>query len=201
MANLTYHKVVNSITDGSRGVSITSGEVDAILPYLTSQQRITGITQLEKFYITSDITLNVFVGVTSLGLFTASLIGSANAGEVASAITGANDRHGSSKILSNTASGCVIEDDPIVTRFRVGDLVLVGNVVVEIATITAQGANRTITYLHPIANVDLVGTNATTMLQMVLTANVAVPLWIENIIPPSAVATQTYNTLPIVIVS
>jgi len=201
MATITYFKCVNSQTDGSKGAQITSGQVDAVLPYLTSQQRITGITQLEKFYIQSDTDLEIFVGLSDLGIFTAGMIDSTGASEVAGDVSGASPRHGASKILANSATGCTIEHNPTVDLFRANDYILVGDVVVQIDTISANTTDRVITYKFTIPYVNLVGQNATSVLQKSLTAGVGVPLWIENIVPAGAPATQTYNTIPMVIVS
>jgi len=201
MATITYYDCVDSVTDGSKGVQITSGQVDIILPYLTSQDRITGTTQLEKFYVQSDVGLDVFIGFTDLGLFTAGMIDSTGVAEVAGDVSGASPRYGSAEIISNTASGCVIKHNAVEDLFRAGDYILVGDVVVKIDTITANTADRTITFLFDIPYVDLVGTNASSVLQKTLVANTALPLWVENIVPSGSPATQTYNTVPMVIVS
>ena len=201
MAIITYYKAVSSTSDGSKGALVTSGQIDAILPYLTSQQRITGITQLEKFYVQSDTTMQVFIGFTSLGLFNATMITSTGAVEVAGDVLPATARFGASEILSNTASGCVIKDNPVLDLYRAGDYILVGDVVVQIDTITATGSNRTIEYLFDIPYVDLVGTKASSTIQVSLTKDVAVPFWVENIVAIGSPATQTYNTVPLVIVS
>ena len=201
MATITYFKAVDSDTDGSKGAQITSGQVDGILPYLTSQQRITGITQLEKFYVQSDVGLDIFIGFTDLGLFTAGMIDSTGVAEVSGDVSGASPRFGSANIISNTADGCVIAHNPTIDLFRAGDFILMGDVVVEIDTITANTTDRTIVFLFSIPYVDLVGTNATAVIQKTLLADVGLPLWIENIVPAGAPATQTYNTVPLVIVS
>ncbi len=201
MATIIYFKAVDSETDGSKGAQVTSGQFDAILPYLTSQERITGITQLEKFYVQSNAGLDIFIGFTDLGEFTAEMIDSTGAGEVSGDVSGASSRFGASEILSNDADGCTIEHNSVVDLFRAGDYILVGDVVVEIDTITANTTDRVVTYLFAIPYVDLVGTNASSVLQKTLVADVAMPLWAENIIPAGAPATQTYNTIPLVIVS
>ncbi len=201
MAVITYFKAVDSDTDGSKGSQVTSGQVDAILPYLTSQQRIAGITQLEKFYVQSNETIDIFIGFTSLGLFTGEMIDSTGVGEVSGDVSGASDRYGASEILSNSTDGCTIEHNATTDLFRTGDYILVGDVVVEIDTITANTTDRDIVYLFAIPYTDLVGTNASSMIQKSLTADTGVPLWIENIVPAGAPATQTYNTVPLVIVS
>ncbi len=201
MAVVIYFKAVDSETDGSKGAQVTSGQVDAILPYLTSQQRISGITQLEKFYVQSSETIDIFVGFTDLGEFTGEMIDSTGASEVAGDVSGGSDRYGASEILANDADGCTIEHNTTTDLFRAGDYILVGDVVVEIDTITANTTDRVITYLFAIPYVDLVGTNASSVIQKSLTADVGTPLWIENIVPAGAPATQTYNTVPLVIVS
>ena len=201
MAATTYFKAVDSISDGSKGTQITSGGLGVILPYVTSQQRIIGITQLEKFYIQSDTNLTIFIGFTSLGLFQGRLIDSTGAAEVAGDVLGATARYGASEILANDANGCTIEHNAVTDLFRVGDYILVGDVVVEIATITANTADRVVTYLFTIPYVDLIGTNASSVLQKTLVANVGTPLWCEDIIAAGSPATQTYNTIPLVVVS
>lgn len=201
MATITFFKAVNSATDGSKGAQITSGQVDAVLPYLTSQQRITGITQLEKFYVQSDVNLDVFIGFASLGLFTAGMIDSTGVAEVSGSVSGVSSRFGASTIIANDANGCTIAHNTVKDLFRAGDYILVGDVVVQINTISANTANRVITYLFPIPYVDLVGTKASSMIQKSLVASVGMPLWIENIVGAGAPATQTYNTIPLVIVS
>lgn len=201
MATITFFKAVNSASDGSKGAQITSGQVDAVLPYLTSQERITGITQLEKFYVQSDVNLEVFVGFTSKGLFNGQLVDSTGASEVSGDVSGASPRYGASEILANDANGCTIKQDDVTDLFRANDYILVGDVVVQIDTITANTADRVITYKFAIPYVDLVGTKASSVLQKTLTANVGTPLWIEDVVPAGAPATQTYNTIPLVIVS
>jgi len=201
MANLTYYKAVDSVNDGSKGTQVTSGEIDAILPFLTSQDRIAGVTQLEKFYIQSDVTIDVFVGFTSLGLFNAVMIDSTGTSEVAGDVSSTSPRYGASEIISNTATECVVKQNDVVDLFRPDDYILVGDVVVQIDTVTANTADRTITYKFEIPYVDLVGNYASSVLQKSLTANTAVPLWIENTVAAGSPATSTYNTVPLVVVS
>lgn len=201
MAVITFYKAVDSVTDGSKGAQVTSGEVGAILPALTSQQRISGITQLEKFYVQSDVTLDIFIGFTSLGLFNATMIDSTGVAEVAGDVSGASPRYGSAQIIANDANGCTIAHNATTDLFRVNDYILIGSVVAQIATITDNTTDRVITYAFAIPYVDQVGTNATSLISKSLGANVAEPLWCENIVQAGAPATQTYDTIPIVVVS
>jgi hypothetical protein len=201
MATITYYKAVDSETDGSKGAEIYSGQVDALLPYLTSQDRITGVTQLEKFYIQSDANIDVFTGFTDLGDFHGVMIDSTGTGEVAGDVPPTAPRYGASEILANDADGCTIKQDDVVDLFRADDFILVGDVVVQIDTITANNADRVITYKFPIPYVDLVGGNATSVLKKTLVASTAVPLWVENVVAAGSPAAETYNTVPIVIVS
>ncbi len=201
MATITCYKAVDSETDGSKGAEIYSGQVDAILPYLTSQDRITGVTQLEKFYIQSDTDMSIFTGFTNLGDFHGTMIDSTGVGEVAGDVSPTSPRYGAAEIVANDADGCTIKQDDTVDLFRADDYILVGDVVVQIDTITANTADRVIVYKFSIPYIDLVGENATSVMQKTLTASIAVPLWVENIVDAGAPATETYNTVPIVIVS
>ncbi len=201
MATITYYKAVDSETDGSKGPQITSGQIDALLPYVTSQDRITGITQLEKMYVQCDEDLNIYMGTTSLGDFHGAMVDSTGVGEVAGDVSPTAPRYGAAEILSNDANGCVIKHDPLVDLFRAGDYILVGDTVVEIDTITPNDSDRTVTYKFTIPYVDLVGTNANTVLQKNLTAGVAVPLWIENVVEAGSPASASYNTVPFTVVS
>ncbi len=201
MAVFTYYKAVDSATDGSKGSQVSSSEIGAILPYLSSQDRIDGVTRLEKMYVQSDTTMNVYIGLTSLGLFTCGIMDSTGTSEVSGDVPSDRPRFGASKILSNDADGCVIEHNTVEDLFRANDYILVGDVVVQIDTITANTTDRTITYKFSIPYVDLVGTNASSVFSKSLTAGTASPLWFEDIVEAGSPATQTYNTLPLVIVS
>jgi len=201
MAVITFYKAVDSATDGSKGVQVTSGQVDAIFPYLTSQNRISGITQLEKFYVQSDVGIDIYIGFTNLGLFNTTMIDSTGVIEVSGDVSGASPRYGSSEILANDANGCTIKHNAINDLFRVNDFILIGSVVAQIATITDNTTDRVITYVFAVEYVDAVGTFATSLIQKTLTANVGTPLWGEKTVQAGASATQTYDTVPVVVVS
>ena len=201
MATYTFYDVVNSQTDGSKGAQITSGQVGIILPELTSQDRVSGVTRLEKFYFQSDTSQDVFFGLSDNGDFDTRIIDSTGTAEVAGDVAGSRRRYGCAEIVSNSATGCVIKHNPNVDLFQAGDFILVGDIVAKINTITANNADRTIDYVSDIPYTDQVGTKAVSVIKKSISANDGVPVWIEEVVPAGASASQTYTTMGFKIVS
>ncbi len=201
MATITYYKAVDSGSDGSKGSQITSGQVDALLPYLSSQDRINGVTQLEKLYVQSDVDLSIFIGITSRGLFRGSILDSTGSDEVRSDVPSDRPRYGAAEITANSASNVTVKTPPD-TIFRANDYVLVGDIVVQADSVTDNGdGTTTIAYKYDIPYSDQVGTNCASMLKTDLTGGNAKPYWIENVVPAGAPATSTSNTIPLIVVS
>lgn len=81
-------------TGGALGVEIPSGIKGVLLPKVSSTDRATGITVHRKFYIESDETIGLTVGLNGDGLFSACLIQGTGDAQVVGDLTGSEDKFG-----------------------------------------------------------------------------------------------------------
>lgn len=196
MAIITYYKSA-TVDGGAIGAQITDGGIDDLLPAITSQNRLAGLTFHRKIWIQSDTTLTILTSLANEGQYDATWFTSANPlTDTVANLTGIETKYGAMNIVSNTTTTATVTNDATDILARVNDYAYIGSDVVQISAIVDNGdGTSTITFSPAIATADHSGTMFSTLISSAFTANTAVPFWIKVVIPPLAPISSNYNTL------
>ena len=197
---LTYYKSAGD-DGGAIGDQITDAELNALLPEISSQDRLTGITILRKMWIESDASITCYYSLANEGMFDAYAFKSANENDTIADLTGNEDRYGAMVISSNTTSSVTVEEDPNYLLARAGDELYIAANVVEIDSVTDNGdGTLTIDFSPDIPSADLSGQYCASMMKTVVAASDPWPMWVEVEVAPLSVETGDYNSIDVLTV-
>ena len=193
----TYYKAK---TDGTVDVQITSGQVNALFSTLTSQERITGNQEFEKFWLSSDADITSFVGLNSPSPYSSNVFLSANEADAVGDLTGSEVRYGALAVVSCTATALVLTKNTDYDLVRNGDTVVVAAKAYELNSLVDNG-DGTITVgsavdFSPVATA---GAWVTSMLQLNLTTGTPKPFWREELVAAGSAYVAEYATADILI--
>ena len=195
MATLTFYK--SAADDGGAiGAQITDGGIDDLLPPITSQDRLHGLTFHRKVWIESDTDLSILNSIANHGQYGAVYFESANANDTVADLTGTETKYGAMLIVSNTENDVIVNNNADYTIMRVGDYAFIGADVVQIDTITDNGdGTSTVAFSPAIPTADHSGTYFSTMIDKAFTAATPLPFWVKIDVPTLAPISSNYNTL------
>lgn len=215
---LTFYNS-QTVDGGIEGSIIISGVKGALLPLVTAQDRLNGITIHRKFFIKPDVDTALKIGLDTDGVFNAVIFAETNYGENVSALTGNETKYGASKIvqledsatLTETVNGAggladikkirVEYDDHGEVLFRAGDFIRIGTAVATISSVTDTTANWEITLTSAINYVGLIGTEAFSVIDVsTITANTVKGFWIKIVVDAGNLTPVDFNTIGIDIV-
>lgn len=215
---LTFYK---SQTDsgGIEGVVITSGVKGALLPLVTAQDRLNGVTIHRKFFIKPDVDTALKIGIDTDGQFNATIFEETLYGEDVTALTGTETKYGASEIIRLEDSATLFEtvngaggladikkirvkyDDHSDVLFRVGDFIRIGTAVASISAVTDTTTDWEITLSSPITYAGVIGTEAFSVIDVAtMTANTVKGFWIKIVVDAGDLTAVDYNTIGIDVV-
>ena len=207
---ITFNKAVDSATDGTIGVEILSGVRGSLLPEVSAQDRINGVTLFEKFYVTlTGLDASMYVGVDRLGIFNSSFFLSTGAAEVVGDLTGSEVRYGASNITKlidsalaeetvNGAGSLIdiekiwVEKNADFTFFRAADKIRVG-----VTSVTDQITAWEILLDQTINYAQLIDTFGFSLATVATLDGVADPYWLEVKVPSGSSTTSNFNSVGI----
>lgn len=207
-------------TDGGiEGSIIYSGVKGALLPLVTSQNRLLGVDIHRKFFIKPDVDTALKIGLDTYGVFNAVIFEETTYGENVSALLGTETKYGASKIvqledsatLTETVNGAggladikkirVEKDEHSFVLFRVGDFIRIGTELATINAVTDVITHWEITLTTPITYAQLIGSMAFSVIDVAtITAGTVKGFWILVKVSAGDTSTLDYNTLGIDIV-
>jgi len=180
---------------GAIGDELTDGGVDDLLPGITSQDRLNGLTILRKIWYESDIDANVLCSLANQGQYNSCFFESANADDTVSDLTGNEDKYGALEIISNTVNTVKVKNDPNETLIRVNDKAHIGTDVVSINSITDNGDGTSdIEFSPDIADADHGGSFLVSCIEKSFSAGDQKPFWIKVVVPELAPMNSTLDT-------
>lgn len=203
---------------GAIGAQFSSGDIGAILPKLTTQNMIDGITIQRKIYIKNIRgTSTIYAGLEVLGLFNAAMFDSTGDAQIASEITGTEDKYGGAKITKaidsntneETENGAgsltdikkvVVEKNPLYTFFRTGEPIIVNQKIGEILAIIDLATHWEIELTDSVPYGYVIDKNAFSALTGPLTVGTHKPYWIEVVINPGEVEQDHFNKIKLGII-
>jgi hypothetical protein len=195
MALITYYKSA-TVDGGAIGTQLTDGGIDDLLPAVTSQDRLNGLTFHRKIWIQSDTALNILNSLANHGQYGAVWFETANINDTVANILGTERKYGAAKIVSNTTISAIVENNANYTIFAANDYFYIGTDVVQITTVTDNlDGTSTISFSPAIPTADHTGTYASSLINKPFTVNTPVPFWVKIDIPALAPLSASYNTL------
>lgn len=207
-----YYK---SIADngGAIGTRISSGVVNELLPGVTTQQMIDGANIHRKIYIKNIGQVgDVMVGLSTLGLFNASIFASTGDTQIVDDITGTENKYGASlisKLIDSNANeetingtGGLINIKKIVvaknasfTFFRVGEKVRIGKYFGEIQSISDLVTDLEITLVNFVPYGYEIGKHAVSCIVSNLATNAHASYWVNILVLPGSIETEHLNSI------
>ena len=195
MAIVTFNK---SATDdgGAIGTALTDGGVDELLPAVSSQDRLHGVTIHRKMWITSDTDLSILSSLSNEGQYDACWFESAGANDVVGDLTGTETKYGASPIVSNTVNTAVVTNNATDVILRANDYAYIGADIVQVTSVTDKGDGTSDVVFSPdIPAGDHSGTSFSTLINKTFVATTGVPFWVKIQIPALASLTSNFNTI------
>ena len=193
----TYY---NSKTDGTPDQQITSGQINALFPTLSSQDRLNGVDQFSKMWIQSDADMTTIFGLNSPGSYGSYIFLSASDDDTESDLTGNELKYGAVKVVSATATEIVFNNDENYTLIRSGEKIVVSGVAYTVDTVTDNGDGTSsvapTTDLSPLPNA---GDYITSTFELSLVTATSKPFWREEKVPAGADYYGEYSTADILI--
>lgn len=193
----TYY---SSKPDGTPDQQITSGQINALFPTLTSQDRLNGIDQFSKMWIQSDEDVTAVFGLNSPGHYGSYIFLSASDDDIESDLTGSETKYGAVKVVSATETEIVFYNDANYTLIRNGDVIIVAGKAYTVDTVTdkgdgTSGVTATIDYL----SLPNAGDYITSTFEISLVTATSKPFWREEKVEAGAQWYGEYSTADILI--
>lgn len=204
-------------TGGAKGTEINSGIRGALLPKITSSDRLDGVTIYRKFYMenTAAESIALKVALDNIGEFNACFYESTGDAQVVGDLTGAETRYGASIITKvedttlasetvNGAGGLIdikkitVTENVDYTIFRVGDKIGMGGAlgdIGEIQSITDLGTELEITLVNEVTYDAVIGKYAHSYIEKTIPASSHESFWLEVYVEPNSITSKTMNAL------
>lgn len=193
----TYY---NSKPDGTPDQQITSGQINALFPTLTSQNRLNGITQYSKLWIQSDTDVTSVFGLNSPGSYGSYIFLMPNDSDIEGDITGTETKYGAVEVVSATATAIVFKNDPNYTLIRSGEIIIVSGAAYTVDTVTDNGdGTSTVVGTIDYSVLPNAGNYITSTLQLSLVTATNKSLWREETVEVGAQWYGEYSTADILI--
>lgn len=213
-------KFYDAVADigGAIGVEIPSGVKGALLPKVGSLDRQTGITIHRKFFIESDETIGLTVGLDGDGLFSACLFQSAGALDEVGDLTGSEVKYGGGAIVKledslgstevvNGAGSLIdihkvtVEDDVTGdTYFRGGDTFHIDSNIYLIQSVATVAEGTELTLATDAVYFHAIGKWGYSNLSDTISIGSNEPYWLKITVQPGTVTPIEYSTFSIVTV-
>ena len=193
----TYY---NSKPDGTPDQQITSGQVNALFPTLTSQDRLNGVQQFSKLWIQSDQDITAVFGLNSPGHYGSYVFVSANENDTEGDLTGSETKYGAVEVVSATATEIVFKNDTNYTLIRGGDVIIVASKAYTVDTVTDNGdGTSTVTATIDYIALPAAGDYITSTFDLSLVTATSKPIWREEKVQAGAQWYDEYSTADILI--
>lgn len=213
-------KFYKAVTDdgGTMGEQIASGEKGALFPLVTSSDRHDGIITHRKFYIESDSSIGIDVGIDGGSIFPVCIFESSGDAEVVGDLTGSERKYGVGKIVkaidssdnSETVNGSgglsdikkvVIEDDTVGdTYFIVNDKANIDDNTVVISAVNTVTEGIELTFSTALQYYGVIDNYIYSLVSTTIAQDGHVSFWIKETVLAGTVTEIGYNTFPIMTV-
>lgn len=193
----TYY---NSKSDGTPDQQITSGQINALFPTLTSQDRLNGVQQFSKMWIQSDQDVTTIFGLNSPGSYGSYIFLSADDNDTESDLTGSETRYGAVEVVSATATEIVVNNDTNYTLIRNGDTIVVAAKAYAVDTITDNGdGTSSVVATSDYVSLPIAGDYITSTFELSLVTATNKSFWREENVEAGAPWYAEYSTADILI--
>lgn len=209
-----YYQAISE-DGGAIGSQFSSGDIGGLLPQVTTQNMIDGITIRRKLYVKNIAgTSTINLGLESFGVFHASVFESTGDAQVVGDITGSEEKFGGAEIskaidtdtneeTTNGTGGLinikkvVVDKNPHYTFFRVGDPIIVNYKLGEIQTIVDLTTHWEIELVDAVPYGYVIEKNAFSVIESALAIGNHKSYWVEVLINAGEFEVDHFNKMKI----
>ena len=195
---LTFYKSASD-EGGAIGAQLADGGIDDLLPPISSQERLQGVTFYRKIWIESDTDVNILSSLGNMGQYTAVWFETAGENDTIADIIGTERKYAALEILSNTEDAAIVKIDALYSvsdLINIDDYAFIGADIVQIDSVkdNADGT-ADIGFSPSIPSADHTGTFMSTLIDKAFVTATPVPFWVKVDVPALAPMESNYNTL------
>ncbi len=178
----------NSNPDGTLKDPITSGQLGALFSQVTPTEAMSGATTLSKVHIRSSEDVETYIGLEARSAYDHTVFVSANYADAEADLTGSETRYGGLEVVSATATEIIVNEDSNHILVRVGDGLVVENILYPTDSRTDNGDGTiTLTSTSDFSPLPTAGGYVTSTFPLTIGSTETLSFWRERIVAPSAV--------------